>query len=393
MCPSPDDAIPSARRAPAVRRSTGRATLRRSLALGAVLVAIAMPAVGGAAPRAVRAPVATSLVVRVRGEHLFNAHGAVLRLLGVDRSGSEYECMASNEVFDGPSDAASVDAIVAWHANAVRIPLNEDCWLGIDGARTSATEYRMAIEAYVDLLEAHGLYAILDLHWAAPGRWRATSQWPMPDASHAVSFWRSMGRTFKGNRGVLFDLFNEPYDTSWPCWRDGCVLTHDDGATPVRYRAAGMQQLVDAVRSTGADTPLLLGGLHWSSDESGWLAYEPHDPDHQLVVSFHTYNFSDCSSLACWDATIAPLAKHVPVVTGEFGESGCTDVYALRYMAWADAHGVSYLGWAWDSSGPPSYWGCSSGPALIASYGGAPTRYGQGLRHHLAQLAARARHR
>lgn len=56
-------------------------------------------------------------------------------------------------------------------------------------------------------------------------------------------------------------------------------------------------------------------------------------------------------------------------------------------MSWADAHGVSYLGWTWNSTGPPSYWNCSSGPALITSYDGHPTPYGIGLESHLALLA------
>lgn len=49
---------------------------------------------------------------------------------------------------------------------------------------------------------------------------------------------------------------------------------------------------------------------------------------------------------------------------------------------------VSYLGWTWDSTGPPSKWSCSSGPALITNYNGTPTAYGVGLKDHLASLAA-----
>jgi hypothetical protein len=327
--------------------------------------------------------------VSVAGNHLVNALGDTIRLLGVDRSGTEYECMYSSHIFDGPVTSASIAAIVNWHANAVRVPLNEDCWLGINGADQGASgaAYRQAIEQFATRLEAHGLYVILDLHWAAPGVRKAESQWPMADADHSIAFWRSVASTFKANKGVLFDLFNEPYISSWPCWLHGCVVSYDDEGTTVRYRTAGMQQLVDAVRSTGATTPLMLGGLQWASDERHWYSYEPVDPDHQLVVSFHTYNFAGCADPACWDSTIAPLARQVPVVTGEFGEDGCKDGYALAYMSWADAHGVSYLGWAWDSTGPPSRWSCSQGPSLIVSYNGTPTSYGVALKRHLAMLA------
>ena len=42
-------------------------------------------------------------------------------------------CVHGGQVFDGPADSTSVQAMAAWHINAVRVPLNEDCWLGING--------------------------------------------------------------------------------------------------------------------------------------------------------------------------------------------------------------------------------------------------------------------
>jgi hypothetical protein len=341
------------------------------------------------------ASAASKPYVAVSGNHLVNASGETIRLLGVDRSGAEYMCLGGSQVFDGPVTAKAVAAMAAWHIDAVRVPLNEDCWLGIDGidAKVGGVAYQRAIERYVHTLQAHGLVAILDLHWAAPGSHRAESQWPMADAEHAPEFWSSVARAFKSNHGVVFDLFNEPYSISWPCWLDGCTTSYDDSGTTVSYETAGMQSLVNAVRATGADQVLMLGGLEYSSDESEWLKYEPSDPDHQLAVSFHTYNFSGCSEESCWNSTIAPLAEQVPVITGELGENGCTDTYIDRYMPWADAHGISYLGWTWDSTGPPSNWSCSEGPALITNYEGEPTAFGIGLKEHLAALAASAARR
>ncbi len=339
-------------------------------------------------PSAVSA--STPFGLEVSGNHLTTLGGTTVRLLGVDRSGAEYECVNDGDttVFDGPTGAKSIAAIKSWHTDAVRVPLNEDCWLGINGAAPalSGAAYRKAVETYVAALTAAHMYVIVDLHWAAPGAILATQQWPMADADHAPTFWRSVAKAFEGNRAVLFDLFNEPYIDSWSCWEHGCSTAFEDGAgQDVTYRTAGMQQLVSAVRSTGARNPIMLGGLGYSSDETGWAAYEPADPDHQLVVSFHTYNFSGCDTTSCWNSTIAPLAKTTPVVTGEFGESGCTDSYAVTYMKWADGHGVSYLGWTWDST--DSGWSCSSGPALITNYYGTPTAYGIGLKDHLASLA------
>src|ERR1035437_5471461 len=127
---------------------------------------------------------ASAMSIMVRGNHLVNQNGQTIRLLGVDRSGAEYECVTTHKVFDGPSNASSVRTMISWHINAVRVPLNEDCWLGINGVVTGGATYRNQIVRYVRTLEALGLYVILDLHWSAPGPYKAATQWPMADADH-----------------------------------------------------------------------------------------------------------------------------------------------------------------------------------------------------------------
>ncbi len=318
-----------------------------------------------------------ALAVKVVGNELENGSGQPMRLVGVDRSGTEYACAQGWGIFDGPSDASSVSAIRSWHGDAVRVPLNEDCWLGINGVSPSysGANYRNAIEGYVQTLNAAGMVAVLDLHWNAPGSTLATGQQVMADADHSPAFWSSVAAAFKGDPAVVFDLYNEPHDISWSCWLNGCT-------TSAGWQAAGMQQLLDAVRNAGATQPVMAGGLNWSGDLSSWLANEPNDPLHQLAASAHIYNFSACNTESCWNQTIAPVAAKVPVVTGEIGENDCASSFIDSYMSWADSVGVSYIGWTWDT------WNCSSGPALITDYSGTPTNFGAGLQAHLATLAA-----
>jgi hypothetical protein len=52
-------------------------------------------------------------------------------------------------------------------------------------------------------------------------------------------------------------------------------------------------------------------------------------------------------------------------------------------MNWADAAGVSYLGWSWNP------FGCG-GPGLIESWSGTPTPSGRQLRDRLRAHAAQA---
>ena len=114
--------------------------------------------------------------IHVSGKRLLNAGGHVVHLRGVNRSGTEYACVQGWGIFDGPSDAASVKAIAGWHVNAVRIPINEGCWLGINGVKRaySGANYRRAIVRYVALLHRYGMYAELSLMWAAPGHAKAS---------------------------------------------------------------------------------------------------------------------------------------------------------------------------------------------------------------------------
>src|SRR4029079_3593509 len=122
---------------------------------------------------------------------------------------------------------------------------------------------------------------------------------PMADSDHAPAFWSSVAGHYKDDRRVLFALYNEPHDIGWDCWLNGCLVTKQQcqqrqGCPTGGYQAAGMQSLVDAVRSAGARQPILLGGLAYANDLSGWLSHRPDDSAGQLVASLHTYDFAPC---------------------------------------------------------------------------------------------------
>jgi len=326
-----------------------------------------------------------AFAVHVSGNRLINGAGSTIQLHGVNRSGPEYQCVHGLGIFDGPSDDSSVAAIASWHGvNAVRVPLNEDCWLGINGFPNggySAAQYQAAIAAYVQKLHAHGLYAILDLHWSAPATFPANWQEGMPDADHSPTFWSQVASAYQKDPATIFDLFNEPVGVDYPCWRDGCPYGGDPTNGRGQWQVAGMQQLVTTVRNTGATNVIMLGGLSFANDMTGWLSYKPTDPANQLAASFHTYNFNTCNSTGCWDAQVGPVAAQVPLVTGEIGEDDGAATFINAYMAWAEPKGISYLAWTWDT------WGCGNGAVLISDYTGTPCPgMGAGYKAHLGAL-------
>ena len=179
---------------------------------------------------------------------------------------------------------------------------------------------------------------------------------------------------------MIFDLFNEPYVTSWSCWLQGSTAPQSGACSGVGFAVAGMQTLVNTVRATGATNILMLGGLAYSNDLTGWLANKPTDPLNNLVASTHIYNFNACANTSCWNSEIAPVAAQVPVLAGEIGENDCATGFINTLMPWLDQHGIGYLAWTW------SPYSCTGTPALITDYTGTPTAYGQGYKTHLLSL-------
>jgi endoglucanase len=333
------------------------------------------------------APAASLLSpLHVNGNRLVNAANLPVQLVGVNRSGSEFACIQGWGFFDGPTDNASLQLIRSWKVNAVRVPLNEGCWLGINGAPAaySGPAYQQQIADFVTRLGQNGLYAILELHWSAPGVGTAKGLQPMPDADHSVTFWDQVATSFKGNGTVIFDLHNEPFpdnqqDTAeaWRCWRDGGTCS---GFT---YKAAGMTTLVNTVRATGATNVIALSGVSYANALGSWLDYRPADPQRNLVAAWHVYDFNVCSTPACYDRTVAPVAQHVPVIALEFGSSGCNSAWLSSTMSWFRAHQLGYFAWTWNS------WGAScSSLSLITDYAGTPTVWGQIYKTQLAELAS-----
>jgi hypothetical protein len=366
------------------------------------------------------------LAISVSGSHFVNQSGAVVQLRGVNRPGTEYGCVqglgftsgvGSETTTLGYADSV-VSTLLKWNAsgvtgnaiNAVRVPLNEDCWLGINGAPAaySGANYKAFIQREVSDLTADRIYTILDLHWSGPGSYEATSQDVAPDADHSVTFWQQVATIFKGSPSVMFDLYNEPHiwcytgacsssyvtaaQTAWGCYLNGCSYTYgaDDRMTSNRstgytFTVAGSQQLVNTIRAAGADNVIYVEGLGYANAMDNWGNYLPSDPAHQLAAEIHTYPSSDTNvnNVTNLNAMLADggLSSKYPVYVGEFGEaicSGASSGFTANTMNWADSLGYSYTAWGWDAGE-----GCG-GPSLVTDDDtGAITTYGGIVRAHL----------
>ena len=381
----------------------------------------------------------TGTAIKVSGNHLVDVNGKTVQLRGVNVSGLESVAIQGWDP-SNPWGAQTGDptpnwaTIKTWGANAVRLPLNEASWLrlscidlggtaGKAGAIIQADpggNYQATVEKSVADATAAGLYVILDLHWAAPNDGATpvcpTTQNPMADADHSLTFWTSVANQFKSNPAVIFELFNEPFlnppalvgNSPWPDLLSGGSISElqfngGSGVKNLSWSSAGMQQLLDAVRATGATNVVLTSTLEWSSQMDGWLKYRPNDSAGQLGAVWHAYpssqyptlvgcvadefvttNLPGCSALEM-AAVQSIVAAGYPVVVTEFGDAigGSTAPWASVLLPFADTNGISYLAWTWDT------WTSFNSNVLIKDAAGDPTQgYGTYVKQHYLCRAA-----
>jgi aryl-phospho-beta-D-glucosidase BglC (GH1 family) len=308
----------------------------------------------------------TDLSIRVEGAKLVDTIGRVVHLRGANVADlGQFETGASAWPSFGMGGEPVFASMADWHMNVVRFALNEGNWLRYvcNGIQPDPkNNYQAAVKQAVTHANAAGLYVILDLHWAAPAPYCPTGQGSFADADHSVAFWTSVARTFKNNPAVMFELFNEPFgDNIYANWsgQDGALL-RDGGSSGVflqqnsntgainrlnsNWQVAGFNQLIFAIRSTGATNIVLAAPIGWAGEIELWEKFKPTDPAGQLAVAWHVYGNHDMA------AAQRVLNVGFPIVitetNGKLSAKGGNNV-DNQLFNWADSQDVGYLWWGW----------------------------------------------
>ena len=265
--------------------------------------------------------------LHVSGTRILDDRNRPVRMRGVNAASLEWSSDGEGRILD-----TLRVAVQDWRSNIVRIPLSQDRWFGKgpeqkDGGKA----YRALVRACVDRLNGLGAYAMLDLHWNDAGEWGANiGQHKMPDMN-SIEFWKSCAKEYKNAPGVWFDLYNETHNITWDLWKDGGEVeeTRRDGAgqgafKPVKYQAPGMQTLLDTIRKAGANNVVVVGGLDWAYDLTGFLkgyALKDAKRGRGLVYACHAYNNKGDAVPVFLGKLDAALPK-IPVIVSEFGDQG-----------------------------------------------------------------------
>lgn len=374
---------------------------------------------------------ATAAVVKVGGNTLIDGAGKVLQLRGVNVSALEFNVIDQPQAPPGGKafdyfggQSPSISALQSWKINAVRIPLNEQCYLNqscfnVPGNPLLAdplNSYRGFVKSWVDKFTAAGMAVILDLHKNAPPALisgstvqllsNTSGQAEFTDAANSIAFWTQVARDYQNYPNVVFDLFNEPhldnfvtpaatpltaggppvpanlpavFPQQWTLLRDGGTgnaIYGDNLFLSQSYSACGMQAMITAIRAAGAKNVCMVAGRSWAQDLSLWLSFMPVDPAGQMAASWHAYPSQSNSAYpsfppgtlnqafgaqGSYDWAQAVLAAGFPVVIGETG-NGQSAALLPNLLPWADKFNVSVFCWSWNVG-----WG-----TMISNAGGTP---------------------
>jgi endoglucanase len=289
----------------------------------------------------------------VDGPTIYDASHKAHSFHGVDRPSLEWSATGES------LSQGDYQNMASWKANVVRIALNQDFWLPDSPAY--AAGYAPLVDTQIQWAESAGLDVILDLHWSDKGDYSQTpAQQRMADA-HSATFWTQVASRYKGDGRVLFELYNEPHDVPWSVWLSG-------GPSGDGFTVTGMQALYNAVRATGAENLVVIGGLQYAFDLSG--VNENRVQGHNIVWATHPYN-EQGKQPQNWDDAFGSLSATDPVMATEFGDTtSCATDYYSTLIAYLDSHHISWSGWAWYVSG------CQF-PSIITDWSGTPSAAGQ----------------
>jgi hypothetical protein len=335
--------------------------------------------------------------LRTDGNRVVDPDGRTVRLRGVNIPSLLWT------TDDEPVIEMVQRATAVWGAQVVRISLAQDRWFGKTPEQTDdGAAYRATVDGLVDAANRRGAYVILNLHWTNGGQWERDGgylgQHCMPDR-YSIDFWTSVSTHFAGWTGVILNVFNEPFEIPQKIWREGGEVTERlytrpwaagqgvdrdelratcrygrpqgegwSSAGTLRYEAPGMQELYDAVRATGADQIVMIGGVDGAHNLSGALDYGSID-GFNIVYDVHVYPY-DGSPLE-WERSWGRVAHRVPVWVGEWGcdygrrdaelacgagpdQRFCPSPWARQLLARMDELDLSWMAWSFHPYSTPT---------------------------------------
>ena len=281
--------------------------------------------------------------------HTFLLHGSQIAGAFNVQHQSSVEVQASQHLDSTTFNVMSQQ----WNMNVVRIPTCDYMW------QADPTGYLSRLDSVVQQANAAKLVVVLDLH--EDNRCGAPTQnldfkLPLP---LATSYWKALAAHYLNNPDIIFDVYNEPStrkhqasltDVDWQLWQNG--------GTVEGTQVVGMQDLVNAIRSTGAKQVVAVEGLGGGDSFENIGNHFINDPD--VVYEVHIYFAKGEVTSSDWDTKFGFLTPQHAVYVGEWaflpnayypiqcrsGPHDQADAKVTEFMNYMDEHSISWTAWA-----------------------------------------------
>jgi hypothetical protein len=234
-----------------------------------------------------------------------------------------------------------------WGSKIVRLALNQGFWLSTSAAYNA--NYQNTVDQQVNSIIGLGMGVIIDLHWSDCGILsQATNcQQPMAD-QNSITFWTQVATKYKNNPSIMFELYNEPMQIPWTIWKDGGSLSNSGSqcSCPSTFTAVGMQDLYNAVRGTGANNIVIIGGIDYAYDLSG-VNNGYAITGTNIAYATHPYDYPGNKQPSNWDTFVGSVAASHAVISTEFGQYCANDGYVAKWLNYTKHRNIAFTAWAW----------------------------------------------
>ena len=190
-----------------------------------------------------------------------------------------------------------------WKMNTLRLCLSN--WI----YAKDSTNYLKLLDQVVQEANAVGLYVVLNLHDDGNAGSPYGDNADLPKTQDNA-FWQVLATHYKSNPMVLFDLYNEPQDTSWAQWLNG-------GGKVAGATVVGHLQMINTIRTAGAKQIIIVEPGTSGGRGKGWSNFTSTIPDPNVMYSLHVYaHIADTPQQQ--DAKWGPILNHHPIYYGEW---------------------------------------------------------------------------
>ncbi len=262
---------------------------------------------------AAQTPVELHGNLKVEGNKIVDQNGSPTQLCGMSFFWSQWKGQYYNKrVVDWLADD--------WKVTVVRAAMGVKHVESETGYLYDGTELTKA-KAVVDAAIKKGIYVIIDWH----------DHYAFKNAKESKLFFEKMARMYGKYPNVIYEIFNEPMQVSWP-----------EVVKPYS------EKIVEAIRAIDPDNLILIGTPSWCQN----VNEAADDPlkGKNLAYSLHFYAATHKDDIR--EKALYAMGKGIPLFVSEFGTclasgNGILDSAESEiWFSFMDEHNLSWCNWS-----------------------------------------------